>query len=67
MRRKRTRKSRNKIIQELHRKPLNANANEVPEKESQLLFQSLFQQQFHHIVRFGRDFWELEQYALLVL
>ena len=29
------------FIQELHRKPLNTNANEVPEEDFQLLFQSL--------------------------
>ena len=48
------------FIQELHLNFLKTNANEVPEKDFQLLFQSLFQQQFHHIVRFGRDFRELK-------
>ena len=55
------------FIQELHLNFLKTNTNEVPEEEIQLIIQSLFQQQFHHIVRFGRNFRKFEQYAFLVL
>ena len=48
------------FIQELHLNFLKTNANEVPEEEIQLIIQSLFQQQFHHIIRFGRNFRDLK-------